>query len=115
MRKCSAFILVVTAIGLFAADAWAENVQQIGSHSASTVKKACDAAGGDFGIQDKGSSFGCTKNNCDGKGGKCGVYCYKGGNECYGITPAKRTPGQKLTLDGILKFVPAAASGPPRR
>jgi hypothetical protein len=114
VRKCSAFIIVVTTIGLFAAGAWAEEIHQLGSHSASEVKKACDAAGGDFGIQDKGSRFGCTKNNCDGKGGKCGVYCSKGGNECQGITPAKRTPGQKWTLNGVLKFSPAA-SGPPRR
>ena len=38
-----------------------------------------------------GNGYGCTRDNCDGKGGICFIMCEGGGN-CIGSTPLKATP-----------------------
>ncbi|HVY43872.1 MAG TPA: hypothetical protein VG966_12630 [Hyphomicrobiaceae bacterium] len=48
------------------------------------VLGACKKAGGVFSDDDGG--YGCTKNNCDGKGGSCTVGCTRD-EQCKGSTP----------------------------
>ena len=48
------------------------------------VLGACKEAGGVFSDDDGG--YGCTKKNCDGKGGSCTVGCTRD-EQCKGSTP----------------------------
>ena len=71
------------------------------SPSAGELQKACGAAGGTFGTDAEvglGSGYGCTKKNCDGKGGTCAVSCDNG--KCWGSTPTRIGP---TTIIGILQ------------
>lgn len=49
------------------------------------LRTRCDAEGGAFGTGGSGMS-GCTKGNCDGKGGECNITCDANSN-CVGTTP----------------------------
>ncbi len=49
------------------------------------LRTRCDAEGGAFGTGGPGYS-GCTKSNCDGKGGTCNITCDANTN-CVGTTP----------------------------
>jgi hypothetical protein len=58
--------------------------------------------------------YGCTKNNCDGKGRTCGVQCNNG--KCHGVTPtivAGNASGP-TTVVGVLnpKTQPSQGTGP---
>lgn len=113
MRKSFAFTMAVATIGLFASGSWAATID-LGAHSASEIKSACDKAGGSFAIQPGGSNFTCGKSNCDGKGGTCGVTCTKGGQECTGETPEHVVlPHDKRNLLGILTVAPPKSAGSP--
>jgi hypothetical protein len=109
MRKLSFLaclaVLAATPLGT----AIAKDVD-LGSQSASDVKKACDGAGGKFVITPGGHEFSCSKKNCDGKGGTCSVTCTGGGNSCLGTTPARIVTSNKLR--DILRGSVATTSPP---
>jgi len=58
-----------------------------GKFSETDVAGACADADGEFFPSNDGGTYGCIKQNCDGKGGYCGVQCNKSG-ECTGTTPS---------------------------
>lgn len=71
-----------------------------GTHGMVEIAGACANAGGSFQIHEDAGGYGCTKKNCDGKGGDCHVSCDNGGN-CQGSTPARIiTP---VTMLGLLQ------------
>jgi hypothetical protein len=80
---------------------------QLGAHSEKEVQGACKSAGGSF--WSNSSGYGCSKNNCDGKGGTCDVICHEG--KCVGVTPIQHA-GQ-LTLPQVLTLPSSARRGPP--
>jgi len=109
MRKCLIIVMATAAFGVAAERASAEPFTPIGKHGVSQVYRACDAAGGEFKMDDKGA-YGCRKENCDGKGGECVVACSPN-QDCYGSTPGRAMPPPgKYDLIKILKYSPA---GPP--
>jgi hypothetical protein len=52
------------------------------------VRNACSRAGGTFSVDLDGKGYGCSKANCNGKGGTCHVRC-DNNNNCVGATPAR--------------------------
>lgn len=94
------------ALAAFPLAAHAATVQ-LGAHSEGEVQGACKKVGGTF--WSSSSGYGCSKNNCDGKGGTCDVICHEG--KCVGVTPIQHT-GQ-LTLPQVLTLSPGARRVPP--
>ena len=72
-------------------------VVQIQRLNSDKLEGKCNEAGGTFGSDDQG--YGCTTENCDGKGHSCVITCGND-NKCYGTTPDVITG--KLTFYGIL-------------
>ncbi|MFZ1772582.1 MAG: hypothetical protein WAT78_01335 [Rhizobiaceae bacterium] len=76
-----------------------------GKHGRSEIKGTCGANGGSYFSNLDG--YGCVKENCDGKGGVCGVTCTNGG-DCQGQTPPSRAVGVRKgkagSVSGVLKF-----------
>jgi hypothetical protein len=66
----------------------------------SQVLKACSDAKGTLTEDSADNSYGCHKDNCDGKGGDCTVYCTNKGN-CTGATPGRLS--KAITLRGLLQ------------
>ena len=103
---------IATGIALLfisAQGAWADTVVDLGKRRQGDVEIACIEAGAAvWGSGPGGATYGCTKSNCDGKGGQCTVVCQKATNECSGSTPGRITgpPGQYDLLK-ILKYSPA--------
>jgi hypothetical protein len=64
-----------------------------GTFSRQAVASACSKAGGSS--WSNLDSYGCTKKNCDGKGGDCSVSCNDKG-QCVGQTPPSRVAGATL-------------------
>jgi hypothetical protein len=85
----------------FATAAEAQNNFKLkGFFTRADVNKACKAAGGvPSGNNDV---YGCIKDNCDGKGGYCGVQCDKSAGECKGTTPT-RTAGSNSDPFQVLR------------
>jgi len=107
MRKAMLLVFALSFLGLIADGAWAKAIPISGTHSANEIKTACDKAGGEYNTLE-GGGWGCTNNNCDGKGGKCSVGCDANG-KCNGSTPAQTTPS-KGVFD-ILKGTRGTTSG----
>lgn len=59
-----------------------------GTHGRNEIKQTCAASGGNYYSNLDG--YGCFKENCDGKGGLCGVVC-KNDGKCEGSTPTQIT------------------------
>jgi hypothetical protein len=94
------FALCVAAL-CFATAAEAQNNFKLkGFFTRADVNKACKAAGGV--PNGNNDVYGCTKDNCDGKGGYCGVQCDKGTGECKGTTPT-RTAGSNSDPFQVLR------------
>lgn len=92
MRHKQILFFLLLFAGLVAGPAFADVIRPMqASPSQAQLKSACDAAGGTFGTDAEAGfdtgGYGCTKNNCDGKGGKCVVSCE--GGKCHGSTPAR--------------------------
>lgn len=84
--------LIVFAIAMIclASVAEAQNkFKLIGNFSETDVAGACADADGEFfpSSPPGQGDYSCIKQNCDGKGGYCGVECNKG-KECTGTTPS---------------------------
>jgi hypothetical protein len=95
-RKLDAWKLcgLVVLLALFSLDsAWALKATR------GQVKSACSKAGGTFHNHPDGLGYGCTRTNCDGKGGTCDVACKNNGN-CHGYTPSRARSGGGV--NGIL-------------
>jgi hypothetical protein len=104
MRK---FLIISLALAALPIAAHAKEVKIAGTHSETEIQSACKQADGHF--ESGGSSYSCTKYNCDGKGGNCSVNCQKG--KCTGTTPLQHV-GQ-LTLTQALTLSPGTRGGPP--
>jgi hypothetical protein len=100
---------ILAACLAFGAAAWAREVPIVGTKTKGQIKAACDKAGGDFMVGP--SSFGCSKSNCDGKGGFCTVSCTNGG-KCTGSTPGRKVPGRFGNIDGVLRANPTLRQVP---
>jgi hypothetical protein len=101
MSKVILVLLSLLLIGMTAEAAFARTIRPIGYASASAVRAACVKAGGTF--NQEGSSYNCTKTNCDGNGGGCTVSCNNG--SCTGSTPARGAGQDSIigTLFGVKK------------
>lgn len=95
-------ILVLIIGMLLCLPAAAENklVKISGTHGMGEIAGACASAGGEFIIHSDAGGYGCTKKDCDGKGGDCHVACDNGGN-CNGSTPARIL--KAVTMFGLLQ------------
>ena len=71
-----------------------------GTHSRSEIKSTCAKAGADYYSNLDG--YGCIKNDCDGKGGTCGVVCENNG-KCTGSVPIVKGAPPLGGIKGILK------------
>jgi hypothetical protein len=107
MHKSFFSMVVMAAVVLLSSQASA-TTRPIKPVSYASLANSCAAAGGQS-WGSAGSSYGCTKNNCDGKGGTCGVQCEKG--KCHGVTPivAGNAPS---TVFGVLNPKPQQSRGP---
>jgi hypothetical protein len=112
------FRIVLTAIVLallMSAATLAEEKLLMGVHSQVDVARDCIAAGG-YTTGDGGqTSYGCVKDNCDGKGGQCSVTCLDP-LTCHASTPSRLTGSPSLPtvlLNGRLKpdHIPAIGAG----
>jgi hypothetical protein len=98
MRKAIVSIIAL-AVLVWAADrAQAATIRYIGKYSVADVRRGCSIAGGTFSASPDGGGYGCVKNNCDGKGGKCTVAC-DNNNNCNGETPGRTVP---KSVHGVL-------------
>ncbi len=69
-----------------------------GTHSRDDIAASCEASGGSY--WSNLDRYGCTKSNCDGKGGDCLVSCDNDG-KCIGSTPQRTKPIRKGPLGGV--------------
>jgi hypothetical protein len=92
-------VFVLLTLLFAAATPSVAETRQIAKVSASQLKSTCDKAGGTFSDPIPGE-YGCTKANCDGKGGSCYVHC-NNQNGCVGITPSQL--GGRQTLLNLLQ------------
>jgi hypothetical protein len=88
MRKAIVSIIAL-AVLVWAADRAQAEIRDIGHHSTAEVEAACNKVGGSFQYDPGG--YGCSKANCDGKGGMCVVSCDHSG-DCKGQTPGRTVP-----------------------
>jgi hypothetical protein len=98
MRKSMIFVVAFASLGILADAGAAKSVNISGKHSAAELKNACAAVNGEYNTFE-GGGWGCTNNNCDGKGGKCTVGCDIYG-KCTGSVPGQFAGGG---IAGILK------------
>lgn len=70
-----------------------------GTHGRAEIKSTCASSGGNYYSNLDG--YGCMKENCDGKGGLCGVVC-KNDGKCEGSTPSITSVPAPKGLKGIL-------------
>ena len=99
MHKKNFAMAVMAAVALLSSEASAATVS-IKPVSFNSLANSCQAAGGQS-WGSAGGAYGCTKNNCDGKGGTCGVQCDKG--KCHGVTPIVAGNAPKPTVSGTPK------------
>ncbi|MDC7786802.1 hypothetical protein PQJ75_19900 [Rhodoplanes sp. TEM] len=76
------------------------------------VRIACSKVGGQFGVHMDGGGYGCVKENCNGKGGKCIIAC-DNNNNCVGTYPGRAVAGNPVV--GVLNDTraPAGKHAPP--
>lgn len=106
MRRRLIAILTIATVALFASEAWTKSFP-IKRVSKDSLAGSCEAAGGTS-IGFSGGGYGCTKNDCDGKGGTCAVHCNKSG--CYGHTPI--VSPKDVTADVVLGNQPGVTATP---
>ena len=95
-------MLTLAAFAFLADEAGARVVSVSGTHSSSEVKNTCGKNGGDY--FEGGGYYGCSKENCDGKGGECGVACNKSNGKCSGWVPGRQTGKVNVgTVGGTLR------------
>lgn len=113
MRKTLALVIAAGALALGAEGARADTAFDMGKHSQAAVGSACTKAGGtSWGLGLNGQTYGCSKNNCDGKGGTCTVVCNTATNECSGSTPSRTAPAPgKYDLLKVLTYSLARPPG----
>lgn len=63
----------------------------------------CSKNGGTFYPSQGGSDYSCVKDNCDGKGGFCGVECSQGAKECDTTHPTLQANSRHHTALDILR------------
>lgn len=103
MRRRLIAIMTIATVALFTSEAWAATTK-IKTVSKDSLAASCNAAGGtSIGFN---AGYGCTKSNCDGKGGTCAVHCNSSG--CYGHTPIVAPKGR--TVGGVLGQQPGATA-----
>jgi hypothetical protein len=89
----------LAALMLSAPAARAETAILTGAYGQADIARACQSAGGTpIGIA--GVSYGCRKENCDGKGGTCSVECTDP-QHCKAETPERIVV--PTTLLGLLQ------------
>ena len=118
MKRLSilAFITLLALFAFGAAPSFANVERPMQSHpSPETLAGQCSANGGTFNEStDLGvHSYGCTKSNCDGKGGECRVSC--GDTGCAGSTPAivvKATIRMLLQNGSLVNHLYTESEGP---
>lgn len=115
MRKSILFLLALAAPALHAGDAWSRTVNF--TATVSQVRAGCSKGGGSFEVHIDGGGYGCSKKNCDGKGGDCHVACSNKDNKCVGTTPGRIRAGadiSKILNNGSLAVSPSggAPTGP---
>jgi hypothetical protein len=98
MRKAIVSIITLAVLVCAADRAQAAKYTDLGKRTVSQIRSACSAAGGAFGVHSDGAGYGCKNENCDGKGGQCGVSC-DNNNNCTGWTPGRTAP---KSLHGVL-------------
>jgi hypothetical protein len=98
MRKAIVSIITLAVLVCAADRAQAAKYTDLGKRTVSQIRAACSAAGAAFGVHSDGAGYGCTNENCDGKGGQCGVSC-DNNNNCTGWTPGRTAP---KSLHGVL-------------
>jgi hypothetical protein len=106
MHKSVVLLAALAASAFIAEPAWAKIIRF--EASVSQVRAGCSKAGGTFGVHIDGGGYGCTKANCDGKGGNCQVQC-NNNNQCTGSTPGRVQPTGSVL--GIL--IPSAKPSKP--
>ena len=106
MRRRLIAIMTIATVALFASEAWTKSFP-IKRVSKESLAESCQAAGGKS-IGFGGGGYGCSKENCDGKGGGCSVHCNKSG--CYGDTPI--VAPKDVTADGVLGNQPGVTVTP---
>lgn len=111
MRTLNSLILALVGILLIASSADAVETRPLQKkYSKQHVFAACERAGGSWSAYSNGG-YGCTKANCDGKGGDCVVDCKKDGS-CIGVTPTRQRKGRESPLQ-ILRPIPSPTRGEP--
>ena len=80
-------IVCLVAVLMASGAARAESAFLSGVYGQADVERACRDTGGTP-IGAAGVSYGCKKENCDGKGGTCSVECTDP-HHCLGTTPAQ--------------------------
>lgn len=91
MRNLTIVIAAFSALCVVAGTAASEPLQ--GKYNRQQVADACGNAGGRYWSNLDG--YGCDKQNCDGKGGYCGVSCKNDGT-CEGGTPQQLVRGRSF-------------------
>jgi hypothetical protein len=99
---CAVFFGLFTVT--FAATPASADDRKIAPVSPAQLQSACNKAGGLWsppsGTGEIEGAYGCSKSNCDGKGGTCIVSC-DGNQNCIGSTPMQL--GGNQTLLSILQ------------
>jgi len=107
LKRYSVFPLAALAFAWFllaASPSWAKGVD-IAYVGPTQLYAACQKAGGDFSTAP--GTYGCTKDNCDGKGGTCAVACGTVDKKCVGMTP-----GRIVVNETLPEFLTAAHVAP---
>lgn len=97
--------LTLIALAFLLTAPLAESKILVGAYGQADVQRACIAANGyPTGV---GGTYGCVKDNCDGKGGQCSVTCVEP-TKCLATSPRRLTGDSSLTgvlLNGRLKLL----------
>lgn len=98
MKARYGFLILAVAL-LAAGTAHAETKTRLsGAYGPADIERACQSAGGTrTGVAEM---YGCVKENCDGKGGKCSVECFDP-LTCWSTTPTQMV--SPTTLIGLLQ------------
>jgi purine nucleoside permease len=105
MRTLSFVIVTAFAVGFVASAAHAYKIRPLANHGPADVAQACSSSGGSYWSNAITGDYGCSTENCDGKGGTCTVDCNKN-HQCYGSTPIVAGGTLNPNLTDILKGGP---------
>lgn len=84
--------LVIVGVAALTNVVFADIRQLSGTYTSAQIRSACASAGGSFSVHSDGQGYGCNKENCDGKGGRCVVACETKNSTCHGSTPGRISP-----------------------